>query len=63
VIVNKTAQQWGAFKYDATQDALRVTVTPRAGEHVEALDFVIANDEVVLRWEKLTVPIRVAAAS
>lgn len=62
VIFNKTAKQWGAFKYDAAQDALRVTVTPRAGEPVEALDFVIEGDQLVLRWEKLQVPIRIAAA-
>ncbi|WP_167856456.1 DUF2911 domain-containing protein [Hymenobacter metallicola] len=29
VIFNKTAKQWGAFKYDEKQDALRVTATPR----------------------------------
>jgi hypothetical protein len=62
LIFNKTAKQWGAFDYDVKQDALRVTVTPRAGENVEALDFVIEGDAVVLRWEKLAVPFKVAAA-
>jgi hypothetical protein len=62
VIFNKTAQQWGAFKYDAAQDALRVTVTPAVGEMVEAMDFVVEGDQVVLRWEKLRVGFRVAAA-
>jgi hypothetical protein len=28
VIFNKVAKQWGAYKYDQAQDALRVTVTP-----------------------------------
>ena len=63
VIFNKTAQQWGAFKYDAAQDALRVKVKPVAHESVEALDFVVEGDAVVLRWEKLAVPFRIAAAS
>jgi hypothetical protein len=61
VVFNQTAQQWGAYNYDAGKDALRVTVEPRAHEHVEELDFVIEGDEVVLYWEKLAVPIAVAA--
>jgi hypothetical protein len=61
VIFNKTAQQWGAYDYDAGQDALRVSVTPREGEHVETMDFVLEGDEVVLRWAGLEVPFRVAA--
>jgi hypothetical protein len=62
VIFNKTAQQWGAFDYDAKQDALRVTVTPKTGAPVETLDFVIEGDAVVMRWEKVSVPFKVAAA-
>ena len=62
VIFNKTAQQWGAFKYDAAQDALRVTVAPATGDMVEAMDFVLEGDHVVLRWEKLRVGFAVAAA-
>lgn len=62
VIFNKTAKQWGAYDYDVKQDALRVTVTAKAGEHVEALDYVIEGDAVVLRWEKVAVPFKVAAA-
>jgi hypothetical protein len=62
VIFNKTAQQWGAFKYDAAQDALRVKVKPAAHDHVEALDFVVEGDTLVLRWEKVAVPVRIAAA-
>jgi len=64
VIFNKVANQWGAFEYDAGQDALRVTVAPQASEeNVEAMDFVIDGSSVVLRWEKLTVPFKVAKAS
>jgi Protein of unknown function (DUF2911) len=59
VVFNKTARQWGAFEYDAGQDALRVTVTPETGDHVEALEFAVAGDQVVLRWEKLRVAFRV----
>jgi hypothetical protein len=62
VIFNKVAEQWGAFDHDAEQDALRVTVTPRAHEMVESMDFVVDGGEVVLRWAELAVPIKVAAA-
>lgn len=62
VVFNKTAQQWGAFKYDSAQDALRVEVEPRPHAVTETLTFEIAGDEVVLRWEKLAVAFRVAAA-
>ena len=61
VIFNKVSEQWGAFRYDADQDALRVTVEPRENEHVETMDFVIAGNEIVLRWERLAVPIAVRA--
>jgi hypothetical protein len=62
VIFNKVAKQWGAFRYADTEDALRVTVSPAASEEaVEEMDFVIDGNNVVLRWEKLTVPISIAA--
>ncbi len=63
IVFNKIARQWGAFEYDAAQDALRVTVAPEAGELVEALDFVVEADRVVVLWEKLRVGFRVAPAS
>lgn len=62
VIFNQVADQWGAFGYDSGKDALRVTVEPRAHEMVESMDFVIEDGEVVLRWEKLAVPVSVRAA-
>ena len=61
VIFNKTATQWGAFRYDEGEDALRVMVTPGSGEHVEAMDFVIDGDSIVLRWGELTLPISISA--
>jgi hypothetical protein len=62
-IFNKVAQQWGAFSYDAGQDAARVTAKPGMAEHVETMNFVIEGSSVVLRWEKLKVGFEVAAAS
>ena len=61
VIFNKVADQWGAMKYDEAEDALRVTVKPEAAEFVESMDFEIDGSDVVLRWEKLAVPVTVSA--
>ena len=64
VIFNRTAEQWGAFDYDAKQDALRVTVKPAATQApVESLDFVIEGARVALRWEKLAVGFEVKPAA
>ena len=57
IVFNKTAKQWGAFKYDAAQDALRVRVKPKAlAQPVE--QFTITADKsgkVALLWESTEV--------
>lgn len=55
LIFNNVADQWGAFDYDETEDALRVNVTPVARDHAETLTFAIEGDQVVLHWEKAAV--------
>jgi hypothetical protein len=60
VIFNKTGKQWGAFRYDSGEDALRVTAEPTTGEHVETMEFVIEGDAIVLRWAELVLPLSVA---
>jgi hypothetical protein len=65
LIFNKDAGQWGSFRYDSKQDALRVKVKPTwAAESRESLTYempaVTANTaQVVLRWEKAAVPFTV----
>jgi hypothetical protein len=60
VIFNKTAKQWGAFKYDEKQDALRVTATPRkAATMAEALVYEVNKAGIVLRWENLELPVAI----
>jgi len=53
IIFNKTANQWGAFKYDEKQDALRVKVkAKKLAQPVET--FTIVTDKagkVSLQWE------------
>jgi len=64
IIFSKAAASWGSFTYDQSEDALRVTVKPQAGEMREALgydfDEVTPNSAVVtMRWEKLAVPFKI----
>lgn len=60
VIFNKVPNQWGAFKYDAKQDALRVPVTPRkAAAPAERLAYDVTPTGLVLRWETLEVPVAI----
>lgn len=65
IIFSKNATSWGSFTYDAGEDALRVTVTPRPSPMHEALTFDFDDLQpdsalVTLKWETLAVPIRVA---
>jgi len=60
VIFNSVAKQWGAFDYDAGKDVLRVKARPRAGDLVETLEFVIDGGDLVLRWEKLELPVSIS---
>lgn len=58
VIFNKTADQWGAFKYDESMDALRVTVKPKEMKNsTESLVYTIHDNGISLVWEKLEVPV------
>jgi hypothetical protein len=60
VIFNKTAKQWGAFKYDEKQDALRVTVTPRKSTTLtERLAYAVESPGLVLRWEYIELPVAI----
>ncbi|MBO2013063.1 DUF2911 domain-containing protein [Hymenobacter negativus] len=60
VIFNKEPKQWGAFKYDEKQDALRVMVTPRKTAAVtERLAYEVTPTGLVLRWENVELPVAV----
>lgn len=54
VVFNKTAKQWGAFKYDAGQDALRVKVKPKTlPSPVEQFTInVDKSGKVAMQWAK-----------
>src|SRR5215471_12056698 len=65
IVFNKTADQWGSFRYDAKQDALRVKTKPVwVKDSQEQLSYELpqlsANSaQVILRWEKVAVPFTV----
>jgi hypothetical protein len=51
IIFNKQPEQWGAFRYDAAQDALRVQVQPeKAKQFTERMTFAYDTGNVALLW-------------
>jgi hypothetical protein len=59
VIFNKTAEQWGAYKYDQSQDQLRVMVTPKKHAMSESLHYVITKNGFSMDWDKISIPVSV----
>jgi hypothetical protein len=52
IIFNKEAKQWGAYKYDAKKDQLRISVKPKNSKTItEKLIYTINNNNVVLSWD------------
>jgi hypothetical protein len=68
VVFNKTAKQWGAFKYDQAQDALRVKVKPVAAKSMNERMKIDVQPKgkgagvVTIMWENLAVPFNVKAS-
>jgi len=65
VIFSKNSTSWGAFTYDQSEDALRVSVKPHPAELHNALTYdfdQLQPDSAVieLEWEKLAVPFKVS---
>lgn len=65
LIFNNQAAQWGAFDYDESQDALRVTVQPEEGPQQEWLqysfeDLTGTSARAVLHWDTVRVPFTIA---
>lgn len=67
-IFNHEPDQWGAYKYDKSKDALRVNVSPeKSQEFVERMAFVIketkaGNADVIFNWENIQVEFGVKIA-
>jgi hypothetical protein len=64
VIINKEANQWGAFKYKESEDALRFNVkSSKIADLQETMKFdVDKNGKVLFTWEKIHFSFNVKAA-
>ncbi len=65
VIFNKEAEQWGAFQYKESEDALRVQVKAQPAGHTEAFLISVAEVDaesavVHMAWDKLLIPFEVS---
>lgn len=61
LIFNTEANQWGAYRYDESKDALRIDVTPEEGPHMESLAYYFeelsaTSGTAVLHWATTRVP-------
>ncbi|MEO0560320.1 MAG: DUF2911 domain-containing protein [Bacteroidota bacterium] len=69
IIFNNTAEQWGAFNHDPSQDALRVTVEPMTNapmqEQFEIRFANITEDSatMILHWDTVGAPVQIMAHS
>jgi len=60
IILNNVYDQWGAYRYDEKEDAIRFNVNPEKNDFVERLSFSIEfidpyKSEIIFEWEKLKV--------
>jgi hypothetical protein len=62
LIFNKNAKQWGSYSYDAKEDALRVTASPKAAAMTEELSFKQDGSAIVFQWEKIAVSMQIKKA-
>ncbi|MDZ7689613.1 MAG: DUF2911 domain-containing protein [Balneolaceae bacterium] len=68
VIFNNVPNQWGAFDYDSSEDALRVQVQPEMAPTMEQLIFYFedvseGSGTAVMHWSNVKVPFTIEEAS
>jgi len=65
IIFNRVADQWGAFQYNESEDALRIKVKPKKSNHFhEWLTYEITKTDdysavISLSWEKLKIEFKI----
>lgn len=60
IVFNKTANQWGAYKYEVAQDALRISVKPKkVSSSKERLVYALNKNGFVLQWGNIEVPVSI----
>lgn len=65
VIFNQTADQWGAYNYDESKDALRVTTEATTGPEHEMLTFAFTevtdtSATLLIQWANAQVPVEMS---
>lgn len=64
IIFNKDWDQWGAYNYDVSKDAIRINVVPLITEqYQERMKFSFSEDKLNFHWEFLTFSIPLQSAS
>jgi hypothetical protein len=64
VVFNSVAEQWGAYDHDPAKDVLRADISPRMEEaNQESLEYYSEGNDLVLRWEKIALPVTITPAS
>jgi len=64
VALNTNTELWGADGYETKDDAVSISVRPKATEHVESLKYSIEDLSdnsamLVMSWEKMALPIKI----
>ena len=59
IIFNLDEKQWGAFKYDESQDELRVMVMPKKISPQERLVYKINKHGFSMDWDTVSIPVSV----
>jgi len=62
VILSRMSTAWGAFSYDRSEDALRVTAVPKATDFTERLQYEFENPTasgvtLTMRWDRVAVSV------
>jgi len=64
VIFNTDQDQWGAYDYDDSKDAVRAVATAGPiSDRAERMDFRLADDAIQLMWDDLIIEFPVGSAS
>lgn len=64
IIFNSEAEQWGAYDYDDSKDAVRAAASALpAAEKAERMDFMLTDESIQLVWDDLVVAFPVASSA
>lgn len=64
IIFNTEAEQWGAYDYDDSKDAVRAAASSqKASSRAERMDFELSEETIKLMWDDLVVEFPVSASA